>query len=90
MLSNVSNLEYIQNIVVKSSDWTKEDINLLFGDEEVYFTNTLEIPILMKEIGAFDSTSQARKANRVGLISKGFTFEYKANKTRKIWIWNPQ
>ena len=79
----------ISNIVVRNSMWVEADLELLFGDQEVQFVDSNDMSKLMAEIGAFDSTSQARKAGRVGPIPPGFTFEFKANKKRRIWIWNP-
>jgi len=83
----VSNI--IENIVVKNSHWTDRDLELLFGDEEVHFTECDEMSALMREIGVFPSASQARKAGRAGPIPEGFTNSFKASKKRRIWIWNP-
>lgn len=76
------------NIVVKQSDWKEDDMEIVFNGEEFQFTECEDLSTLMKEIGAFPSTSQARKAGRSGEIPKGFT-EFKANKKKWIWIWNP-
>ena len=48
-----------------------------------------DLPNLMVEIGAFVSTSQARRAGREGNIPEGFSFEFKASKKKRIFIWNP-
>jgi len=77
------------NIIVKQSAWTDRDIELLFEDEEVHFTEATDLSVLMKELGIFKSTSDARRAGRVGPIPTGFTFEFKASKKAMIWIWNP-
>jgi len=79
----------IENIVVKSSDWRDSDLETLFEDEEVHFTECDEMSALMREIGVFSSANQARQAGRQGPIPKGFTDNYKASKKRRIWIWNP-
>lgn len=79
----------IENVIVKQSNWTERDIELLFGDEEVHFTDADDLSILMKEMGIFTSTSEARRAGRVGPIPSGFTFEFKASKKCRLWIWNP-
>ena len=79
----------MENVVVKSSPWTEDDIHTLFGDEEVHFTEANDLPGLLKELGIFKSTTQARKAGRDGPIPEGFTAEFKASKKRRIWIWNP-
>lgn len=80
---------HIDNIVVKSSPWTEDDIATLFGDEEVHFTEATDLPGLLKEMGIFRSTSQARQAGRTGDIPTGFTDRFKASKKRMLWIWNP-
>lgn len=82
-------MKMIENIVVKSSPWLESDIKILFGDEDVHFTEAADLPNLMVEIGAFVSTSQARRAGREGNIPEGFSFEFKASKKKRIFIWNP-
>ena len=77
------------NVVVKNSAWRESDLKILFGDEEVHFTNANDMPQLLKELGIFKSTSQARQAGRAGPIPEGFTFKFKASKKRDLWIWNP-
>ncbi len=79
----------IENVIVKNSAWRESDVELLFEDEEVHFTEARDIPALMKEMGIFKSTSEARRAGRVGPIPDGFTFSFKASKKRSLWIWNP-
>jgi len=79
----------IENIIVKNSAWRESDIELLFEDEEVHFTEAKDLSVLMKELGVFPSTSKARQAGRVGPIPDGFTFSFKASKKRSLWIWNP-
>jgi len=79
----------IENVVVRHSKWQQRDIELLFEDEEVHFTDATCLSRLMKELGIFKSTSAARQAGRVGPIPEGFTFEFKASKKVRLWIWNP-
>jgi len=79
----------MNNVVVRNSAWTDRDIELLFDDEEIHFTDATCLSVLMKEMGIFKSTSDARRAGRVGPIPDGFTFEFKASKKVMLWIWNP-
>lgn len=79
----------IENVIVKSSKWKEQDIVTLFGDEPVHITEATDLPTLMVELGIFKSKSQARQADRIGDIPTGFTFEFKASKKRRLWIWNP-
>ena len=78
-----------ENVIVRQSKWKESDIELLFEDEEVHFTEATCLSVLMKELGIFASTSEARRAGRVGPIPNGFTFEFKASKKHRLWIWNP-
>ncbi len=78
-----------ENVVVQSSPWTEKDLQTLFGDELIHFTDATDLPNLLVEMGIFKSTTQARKAGRIGTIPEGFTFEFKASKKRRLWIWNP-
>lgn len=79
----------VQNVVVRQSAWQESDIELLFEDEEVHFTDVDDLSVLMKEMGIFESSSAARRAGRVGPIPEGFTFNFKASKKCRLWIWNP-
>lgn len=79
----------IPNVVVRHSKWQEKDIELLFEDEEVHFTDATCLSVLMKEMGIFRSTGESRRAGRVGPIPEGFTFEFKASKKVRLWIWNP-
>jgi hypothetical protein len=65
------------------------DAKLLFGDEPVHVTKTTDMSQLMKEIGVYPSSSEARRCGRVGPVPDGFTDAFKASKSRRIWIWNP-
>lgn len=79
----------IENVVVKNSKWKESDIEMLFGDEEVHFTEANDLPTLMVELDIFPSKSEARRAKREGPIPTGWTDEFKASKKRRLWIWNP-
>lgn len=76
------------NIVIKSSPWIESDLKTIFGDEEIYFAESNEMSLLMKELDVYKSTSQARNAGRIGDIPTGYT-ELKASKKRHLFIWNP-
>ncbi|CAL9980949.1 hypothetical protein VPHD69_0239 [Vibrio phage D69] len=76
------------NIIIHNSKWTESDLKTLFGDEPVGFWDGDELSHLAVELGAYVSTSQARKAGRVGPIPKGWT-EWKPNKKMRAWLWNP-
>jgi len=78
-----------ENVVITNSAWKKSDIEILFGDEEVHFTECDELSALMRELGVFPSASQARKAGRHGPIPEGWSHEFKASKKVRLWIWNP-
>lgn len=79
----------IENIIITSSAWLESDIEILFGDEQVFFAESDEMSALMRELGIFPSASAARRAGREGPIADGWTAEFKASKKRRIWIWNP-
>ena len=42
------------NIIVRHSKWTEKDIELLFNNEPIHFTDVDTIEHLMVEIGAFN------------------------------------
>ena len=84
----------IENVIIKNSAWSKEDVATLFGDldgnvEQVFFAESDEMSALMREMEIFPSASKARQAGRVGPIPAGWTAEFKASKKRRLWIWNP-
>lgn len=79
----------VENIIIVGSKWVESDRKTLFGDEEVFFAESDEMSALMRELGVFPSANKARQAGRVGPIPPGWTEEFKANKKRRIWIWNP-
>jgi len=79
----------MENVIVKDSKWIDSDLDTIFSGEEVHFTEAKCLSVLMKELGIYKSSSEARRTGRVGPIPEGFTGEYKASKKRRIWIWNP-
>lgn len=78
-----------ENVIVNGPHVRPGDAELLFGDQPVHFTDARDIPNLLKELGIFASTSEARRAGRDGPIPQGFTNAFKASKFRRLWIWNP-
>ena len=78
----------IENIIVDNGNVLDSDKELIFGDEEVITTEVMSLPNLLHTLGVYKSTSQARKAGRVGDIPTGYT-EYKASKKVRLFIWNP-
>ena len=84
----------IENVIIKNSAWSKEDVAALFSDldgnvEQVFFAESDEMGALMRELGIFPSASAARRAGREGPVPAGWTAEFKASKKRRLWIWNP-
>jgi hypothetical protein len=81
-----------ENVIVSDSVWKIGDIDVIFGplepNEVIHWTEAKDLPNLLKEMGIFCSTSEARRAGRNGPIPSGFT-KLKASKIRTIWIWNP-
>jgi hypothetical protein len=80
----------IENIIIANSDWQQSDCETLFGNEEIFFAHSTEMSALLKDVGVYKSTSESRRAGRVGPVPVGFTTDYKASKTRRLWIWNPR
>lgn len=76
------------NIVIRNSPYTSRDIEILFENEEVRVFDDTDMSRLAVELGAFKSTSQARRSGRSGPIPKGWT-EWKVSKKQRAWIWNP-
>lgn len=81
-------MDYGTNLIISSSKWRESDISTLFGDEPVEFVDDIDLSRLAVQLGAYKSTTQARKAGRVGPIPMGWT-EWKPNKLMRVWIWNP-
>lgn len=78
-----------ENVIVNGPHVRPGDAELLFGNQLIHYTNARDIPNLLKELGIFASTSEARRAGRDGAIPQGFTNAFKASKIRRLWIWNP-
>lgn len=78
----------LENIIVNGKFVLPTDAAALFEDENVHYTDTTELSVLMKELGIYSSSSIARRSGRHGPVPSGFT-EFKASKKRIIWIWNP-
>lgn len=76
------------NVVIKGSPWTERDLKCLFKDELSYVIDADDLSKLAVIVKAYKSTSEARRAGRVGPIPTGFT-EWKASKKVRVWIWNP-
>lgn len=47
------------------------------------------LDILCKDLGIYKSTSEARRAGRIGNIPKGYS-EIKASKKVILYVWNPE
>lgn len=78
----------VENIIVHGSTWVPEDLGTLFPNEGYLLTTTDTLEHLTVKLGIYKSTSEARRAGRYGPIPKGYT-EFKASKTRMLYIWNP-
>jgi hypothetical protein len=79
----------IENVIISTSDLLPGDKELIFQDEEVFYTETLDLPSLLVEMGIYESKGQAKKAGRVGVVANGYS-EVKASKIRRLFIWNPR
>lgn len=76
------------NVIIWNEFVRASDKYVLFEDEPVIFSEEKELPNLLKELGVYKSTSQARKAGRSGRIPEGWT-QLKASKKVELFIWNP-
>lgn len=75
--------------VVTTENLLSGDIECLYEDEKVIsISNILTLTDLVVELGLFKSKSQARKANRVGPLPRGWNV-LKGNKKTFIYLWNP-
>lgn len=84
-----SNLNDIENVIIDGPHVKDRDHEIVFGkDKPVHRTATKDLPNLLKELGVFNSTGEARRAGRDGLVPSGYT-ELKASKKRRLYIWNP-
>lgn len=76
------------NVIIWNEFVKTTDKETLFGDEPVIFSKETELPNLLKEVGVYNSTSQARKAGRCGRVPDGWNV-IKASKKVEMFIWNP-
>lgn len=81
------------NIVVDTPFLQDTDVPTLFGDqsgyvEEVLYTHDVPLDVLLKDLGIYKSTSEARRAGRSGPIPTGYS-EIKASKVHRLFVWNP-
>lgn len=81
------------NIIVDTKFIQDGDVESIFGDgkgdiEEVLYIQDVSLDFLLKELGVYKSTSEARRAGRSGPIPTGYT-ELKASKVHRLFIWNP-
>ncbi len=79
----------VENVIISSSDLLPGDKELIFQNEEVYCTETTDLPTLLVELGVYESKSKAKQTGRVGPIPNGYS-ELKASKVRRLYIWNPR
>lgn len=76
------------NIVIKDSKYTQRDLDLIFQNEDIVFAAATTLDSLCKELGIYKSTSEARRAGRIGDVPVGYS-EIKASKLHTLYIWNP-
>lgn len=76
------------NLVVSESPWLQQDLKVVFGDEPVVIVPDIPLDSLMAYLDIYKSTSEARRAGRVGPIPLGYS-EIKASKKARLFIWNP-
>ena len=86
----------VANIVV--GDFVKdEDISTVYGDMDgnvegtvITLVNNIPMYVLLRDLGIFKSSSQARKSGWDFNIPEGFTEYPKIGKLRhQVTIWNP-
>lgn len=78
-------------MIINNSNVQPTDRYTLFEDEPVIPVEEgacSDLPQLLKHLGVYQSTSQARKAGRVGAIPVGWN-EVKASKKVELFLWNP-
>ena len=88
MLSSQSSSVPANSATLNLFEEMEDDIELLFGNEDVVFSSAKDISVLCKELGVFPSTSAARRAGRMGDIPTGWS-EIKGNKKNFLFVWNP-
>lgn len=79
------------NVTINNSNVQPTDRHTLFEDEPVIIVDEglcKDLPQLLKHLGVYSSTSQARKSGRIGGIPVGWN-EIKASKKVELFIWNP-
>ena len=76
------------NIVIKDSKYTQRDLDLIFNSRDIVFAAAITLDQLCKELDIYKSTSEARRAGRIGNIPIGYS-EIKASKLHTLYIWNP-
>lgn len=68
--------------------WLRFAKKYLFTGKEIFFSKELRLPNLLKEIGFFKSTSEARQANFIGEVPEGWS-EYRTNSGKYLSLFNP-
>lgn len=79
------------NVIINNSNVQPTDQQTLFCDEPVIVVekgDCSDLPQLLKHLGVYQSTSQARKTGRVGGIPVGWN-EIRASKKVELFLWNP-
>lgn len=78
------------NVIVYNKYFQISDQQTLFEDEPcVMVDDSIKLlPNLLVMLGLYKSTSESRRAGRVGDIPKGWSV-IQANKITTIWVWNP-
>ena len=79
------------NVIINNSNVQTTDRHTLFEDEPVIIVEEgvcNDLPQLLKHLGVYVSTSQARKAGRIGDIPVGWS-EIKASKKVELFLWDP-
>jgi len=78
------------NVIINNGFVQPTDQHILFEDENVVVVEEQFscLSQLLKHLGVYGSTSQARKAGRVGDIPSGWSL-IKASKKVELCLWNP-
>ena len=76
------------NMVVATSPWTKRDLDIVFPGENVISIQNEPLDVLLAKAGIYKSSSEARRAGRMGPIPLGYS-EIKASKKDRLFVWNP-
>ena len=78
------------NVIVNNEFFQTTDKTTLFEEEDCYILDdsvTL-LPNLLVTLGLYKTTSEARRAGRVGELPKGWSV-IQGNKLTTVWVWNP-